>query len=151
MDQKGINFERSDHILLTLCLHKLDLFSKDVILIPINHSNSHWTAAAINFRKKRIYSYDSMGTAQPEVHKVVAALFSAAGLISLLSKTLRKYLDDEHRNKKKKPFDFTDWVDWVDQVLLSSTNSRSRSHRSDLRKHRSKKTVTTVASSRVSS
>jgi len=84
---------------------KFDLFSKDVILIPVNHSNSHWTAAAINFRKKRIYSYDSMGTARPEVHKA-----------------LRKYLDDEHRTKKNQPFDFTGWVDWVDQNTPQQEN-----------------------------
>jgi len=29
---------------------------------------------------------------------------------------LRKYLDDEHRNKKKEPFDFTGWVDYVNEV-----------------------------------
>lgn len=84
---------------------KFDLFSKDVILIPVNHNNAHWTAAAINFRKKRIQSYDSMGTARPEVHKA-----------------LRKYLDDEHRNKKKKPFDFTGWVDWIDEKTPQQEN-----------------------------
>lgn len=102
--------------LLILRSHKFDLFSKDVVLIPINHNNSHWTAAAIDFRKKRIHSYDSMGTARSEVHKVVAALLFIAGLVSLLSKALRGYLDEEHRNKKKKPFDFTGWVDWADEV-----------------------------------
>jgi sentrin-specific protease 1 len=39
---------------------QVDLFSKDVVLIPVNHNNAHWTAAAINFRKKRIEAYDSM-------------------------------------------------------------------------------------------
>jgi hypothetical protein len=41
------------------CL-QFDLFTKDIVLIPVNHNNMHWTAAAINFRKKRIESYDSM-------------------------------------------------------------------------------------------
>jgi len=84
---------------------KFDLFSKDVILIPVNHNNSHWTAAAINFRRKRIESYDSMGMGRSAVHKA-----------------LRKYLDDEHRNKKKKPFDFTGWVDWVDETTPQQEN-----------------------------
>ncbi|KNZ71468.1 Sentrin-specific protease [Termitomyces sp. J132] len=75
---------------------KVDIFSKDVILIPVNHSNAHWTSAAINFRKKRIESYDSMGTRRDGVFKACA---------------LRAYLDAEHRNKKKTPFDFTGWVD----------------------------------------
>jgi len=73
---------------------KVNLFSKDVILIPINHSNAHWTAAAINLRQKRIESYDSMGMAR---HVVFT--------------NLRKYLDAEHRDKKKEPFDFTGWED----------------------------------------
>ncbi|RDB29604.1 Sentrin-specific protease 1 [Hypsizygus marmoreus] len=73
----------------------IDIFSKDVVLIPINHSNAHWTGAAINFRRKRIESYDSMGTRR-----------------NIVFKLLRKYLDAEHQNKKKKPFDFTGWEDY---------------------------------------
>jgi len=53
---------------------KVDIFSKDIVLIPVNHRNSHWTAAAINFRKKRIESYDSMGMANEAVFKVCCAL-----------------------------------------------------------------------------
>jgi len=75
---------------------KIDIFQKDIILIPVNHNNSHWTAAAINFRKKRIESYDSMDMDRLAVYK-----------------RLRSYLDMEHRNKKKKPFDFSEWEDWV--------------------------------------
>ncbi|KAI0359160.1 cysteine proteinase [Trametes cingulata] len=75
---------------------KIDIFSKDVILIPVNHNNAHWTAAAINFRKKRIESYDSMGMERGQVFKL-----------------LRQYLDEEHRDKKKKPFDFTGWQDYI--------------------------------------
>ncbi|KAJ7071228.1 cysteine proteinase [Mycena amicta] len=75
---------------------KIDIFSKDVILIPVNHANIHWTAAAINFRRKRIESYDSMLDDRSSVFKL-----------------LRRYLDQEHRNKKKVPFDFTDWEDYM--------------------------------------
>lgn len=49
---------------------KIDIFSKDVVLVPVNHNNLHWTAAAINFRKKRIESYDSMGSYRGNVYKV---------------------------------------------------------------------------------
>ncbi|KAF9521495.1 hypothetical protein CPB83DRAFT_926533, partial [Crepidotus variabilis] len=31
-----------------------NIFAKDLILIPVNHSNNHWTAACINFLEKRI-------------------------------------------------------------------------------------------------
>ncbi|CAK5280138.1 unnamed protein product [Mycena citricolor] len=74
---------------------KIDIFSKDSILIPVNHANVHWTAAAINFRQKRIESFDSMREERKRVHKL-----------------LRIYLDQEHRNKKNAPFDFTGWVDY---------------------------------------
>ncbi|KAF9452514.1 cysteine proteinase [Macrolepiota fuliginosa MF-IS2] len=75
---------------------KVDIFSKDALLVPVNHSNAHWTAAAINFRRKRIESYDSMGMAKDIVFTY-----------------LRRYLDAEHRNKKKAPFDFTGWQDYA--------------------------------------
>jgi len=74
---------------------KFDIFSKDVVLIPINHHNSHWTGAAINFRRKRIESYDSMNLDRRSIFK-----------------GLRHYLELEHQNKKKKPFDFTGWEDY---------------------------------------
>lgn len=49
---------------------QIDIFSKDIVLIPVNYSNTHWTAAAINFRRKRIESYDSMGMARDTVFRV---------------------------------------------------------------------------------
>lgn len=74
---------------------KLDIFSKDVVLIPVNHNNAHWTGAAINFRRRRIESYDSMGMRRDNVFKL-----------------LRSYMEAEYLNKKKKPFDFTGWEDY---------------------------------------
>lgn len=50
---------------------KVDLFSKDLILVPCNLGNSHWTCAAINLRRGRIEYYDSMGG---ENHQVVRKL-----------------------------------------------------------------------------
>ncbi|KAI0321677.1 cysteine proteinase [Amylostereum chailletii] len=75
---------------------RFDIFSKDVLLIPVNHNNMHWTGAAVNFRRKRIESYDSMGSKNKHVFQVI-----------------RSYLNDEHKSKKKTPFDFTDWVDYT--------------------------------------
>ncbi|KAI0786043.1 cysteine proteinase [Abortiporus biennis] len=99
---KGEGYERAR---LAKWTKKIDIFSKDIILIPINHNNAHWTAAAINFRQKRIESYDSMGMERPIVYKL-----------------LRMYLDAEHRNKKKKPFDFTGWVDYVMEDIPQQEN-----------------------------
>ncbi|KAF8971539.1 hypothetical protein BDZ97DRAFT_1753332 [Flammula alnicola] len=75
---------------------RIDIFSKDVVLMPVNHGNAHWTAAAINFRAKRFESYDSMGMAKGQVFR-----------------QLRDYVKVEHHNKKKKDFDFTGWEDWA--------------------------------------
>ncbi|KAJ7054326.1 hypothetical protein C8F01DRAFT_995404 [Mycena amicta] len=84
---------------------KIDIFSKDVILIPLNHHNTHWTAAVINFREKRIESYDS-----------------TLGDSSTIFKLLRQYLDHEHRKKKNVPFDFTDWKDYISKDIPSQEN-----------------------------
>lgn len=48
-------------------LLKFDLFEKDVVLMAVNHDNVHWTTAVINFRKKRIESYDSCGGSHQNV------------------------------------------------------------------------------------
>jgi len=75
------------------------------VLIPVNHHSSHWTAAAINFRQKRIESYDSMGMNRLNVYKL-----------------LRLYIDAEHRNKKKKPFDFSGWEDYIVEDFPTQEN-----------------------------
>ena len=49
---------------------KVDIFSKDIVLLPVNHGNSHWTSAAINFKQKRFESYDSMGSDCAHVFEV---------------------------------------------------------------------------------
>ena len=82
----------------------MDLFSKDVVLIPINHGQTHWSAAAINFKEKRIESYDSL---DPEN-------LGKGHLFELL----RNYLRDEHREKKGKDFDLTGWKDYGRSVSL---------------------------------
>ncbi|KAH7104166.1 cysteine proteinase [Auriculariales sp. MPI-PUGE-AT-0066] len=74
---------------------RIDIFAKDVVLVPVNHSNSHWTAGAINFRSKRIESYDSMGIRRPNVLQM-----------------LRKYVEFESMDKRKTKFDWTDWTDY---------------------------------------
>ncbi|KIO26740.1 hypothetical protein M407DRAFT_74053, partial [Tulasnella calospora MUT 4182] len=48
----------------------VDIFSKDVILVPVNLGNAHWTCAAINMKKKRVEYYDSMGSPRPKVYQV---------------------------------------------------------------------------------
>ena len=40
---------------------QVDIFAKDLILVPVNIGGMHWTAAAINNVARRIEYYDSMG------------------------------------------------------------------------------------------
>ncbi|KAJ7467228.1 hypothetical protein B0H11DRAFT_1732868, partial [Mycena galericulata] len=70
----------------------VDIFTKDAVLIPINIDNAHWAVVAIQFRQKQIVLYDS-----------------ARWDLSYVFPRLREYLDCEHRDKRKTPFDFTDW------------------------------------------
>ncbi|XP_041366433.1 sentrin-specific protease 1-like [Gigantopelta aegis] len=70
---------------------KVDIFSYDYILIPV-HLGMHWCLAVIDFKKKSIFYYDSMGGTNP----------------SCLN-ALKKYLCDESLDKKKQPFDLNGW------------------------------------------
>ncbi|CAO1616047.1 unnamed protein product [Sympodiomycopsis kandeliae] len=63
---------------------RVNIFEKDLILIPCNLGNSHWTCAAINFRRKRFEYYDSM-----------------AGSNTRLLSHLREYVKKEVVDKKK--------------------------------------------------
>ncbi|WFD32804.1 Ulp1 peptidase [Malassezia sp. CBS 17886] len=75
---------------------RVDLFTKDLILFPINLGQTHWVCAAINLRLRRFEYYDSMGIARP-------AVFAA----------LRAYLADELRDKKGLELDARDWIDFA--------------------------------------
>ncbi|KAK8844621.1 hypothetical protein IAR55_006468 [Kwoniella newhampshirensis] len=74
---------------------KIDIFDLDVLVFPINLGNMHWTACAVNFDKKRVEYYDSMG--------------DGTGNRAGVFRAVRGYLDAEHREKKGQPFDFTGW------------------------------------------
>lgn len=90
-----------------------------MILIPINHQNLHWSLAAINLRKKRIESYDSLGSYHAYIYKVCPNfIIHNSKLTSYDYKKLRSYLQEEHLDKKKKPFDFTGWEDYHDEVFV---------------------------------
>jgi hypothetical protein len=58
-----------------------------------------------------------MGIDRKTVCKVCALVIPAVVSDSFaLLQTLRGYLDAEHRNKKKKPFDFSGWEDYILEV-----------------------------------
>ncbi|KAG6921181.1 SUMO1/sentrin specific peptidase 1 [Chelydra serpentina] len=53
---------------------KVDVFSVDVLLVPI-HLGVHWCLAVIDFRKKTITYYDSMGGINNEACRILLRLF----------------------------------------------------------------------------
>ncbi|XP_045614294.2 LOW QUALITY PROTEIN: sentrin-specific protease 1 [Procambarus clarkii] len=71
---------------------KIDIFSQDIVLVPI-HLGMHWCLATIDFRVKAIRYYDSM---LGDNNKCLEALL--------------KYLEDEHLDKKKTSYDTSDWT-----------------------------------------
>ncbi|XP_056007511.1 sentrin-specific protease 1-like isoform X2 [Ostrea edulis] len=70
---------------------RVDIFSKDYILIPV-HLGMHWCLAVIDFKKKMIRYFDSMG-----------------GNNMACLNALKEYLCAESLDKKKQKFDLTDW------------------------------------------
>ncbi|XP_068948771.1 sentrin-specific protease 1 isoform X3 [Petaurus breviceps papuanus] len=71
---------------------KVDIFSVDILLVPI-HLGVHWCLAVIDFRKKYITYYDSMG-----------------GINSEACRILLQYLKQESLDKKRKEFDTNGWL-----------------------------------------
>lgn len=71
---------------------KVDLFSHDLLLIPV-HLGMHWCLATVDLRTKCVRYFDSMLS---DNNKCLEALL--------------KYLEDEHQDKKSSPFDKTGWM-----------------------------------------
>ncbi|XP_016967152.3 sentrin-specific protease 5 [Drosophila biarmipes] len=67
---------------------RVDIFKKDIILIPVHCSSVHWTMAIIDMRRKTILYYDSKGGANQNLLGAV-----------------EKYLWEESLDKRKQPFD----------------------------------------------
>ncbi|XP_032457372.1 sentrin-specific protease 1 [Nasonia vitripennis] len=80
------------HSSLKRWTRKVDIFAKDIIVIPI-HLGIHWCMSIIDFRKRSIQYFDSMGSPNYKCLQV-----------------LKQYLQEESIDKKKKHFDFLDWT-----------------------------------------
>lgn len=73
-------------------LFQVDIFSYDLIPVPVHVGQVHWCMAIIHMREKTIKYYDSMGNTNPRVLEA-----------------LEQYLKDESLDKRKTPFDTTGW------------------------------------------
>ena len=71
---------------------RVDVFSLDKVIIPINVNDEHWFLAVIDFRTKKTQVFDSMGSIHADVHN-----------------TLHRWLQDEHRNKHGSELDSAEW------------------------------------------
>ncbi|XP_068123440.1 sentrin-specific protease 1 [Hyperolius riggenbachi] len=71
---------------------KVDVFSADILLVPV-HLGVHWCLTVVDFRKKTITYYDSMGGQNNEGCKL-----------------LLQYLKQESQDKKGIPFDTNGWT-----------------------------------------
>ncbi|KAI8883210.1 cysteine proteinase [Backusella circina FSU 941] len=82
---------KKDHSRVHRWTKKVDIFSKDILLVPINE-NHHWLLGVIDMRNRRVYVYDSLGKSHPKMLRI-----------------LWSYLENEHQHKKKAPFDYRGW------------------------------------------
>jgi len=83
---------------------KVDVFSYDLILIPV-HLGMHWCMASIDFRTKQIVYYDSLRGNNPSC--IVA---------------LRQYMNDESKDKKKVDFNFDGWTELMPKQIPEQMN-----------------------------
>lgn len=70
---------------------KMDIFSKDILLVPV-HLGVHWCLSVVDFRKKVVMYLDSMGGNNDEACRV-----------------LFDYLQQESKDKKGKEMDTSGW------------------------------------------
>ncbi|XP_070695531.1 sentrin-specific protease 1 isoform X1 [Pempheris klunzingeri] len=71
---------------------KMDIFSKDILLVPV-HLGVHWCLSVVDFRKKAILYFDSMGGNNDEACRI-----------------LFEYLQQESKDKKGKELDTSGWT-----------------------------------------
>ncbi|XP_062138795.1 uncharacterized protein LOC133847641 [Drosophila sulfurigaster albostrigata] len=84
---------------------KVDLFSKDIIPVPVHVGGVHWCMAIIHMRNKTIRYYDSMG--KPN---------------QMVLNALEAYLREESLDKRKVPFDTSDFKIESVQNVPQQTN-----------------------------
>lgn len=71
---------------------KMDIFAKDILLVPV-HLGMHWCLSVVDFRKKSVTYFDSMGGSNDEACHILC-----------------DYLQQESRDKKGKELDTSGWT-----------------------------------------
>mmetsp|Transcript_4108 Transcript_4108/g.8852 ORF Transcript_4108/g.8852 Transcript_4108/m.8852 type:complete len:685 (+) Transcript_4108:229-2283(+) len=90
----GVNSNAYNYAGVRRWTRKVDIFEKDLVLVPIHCHGNHWALALINLRQERFEYLDS--------------LFGSAGGVL---RHLRQYLQDESQDKRKMTLDLSRWVD----------------------------------------
>ncbi|CEO95939.1 hypothetical protein PBRA_004629 [Plasmodiophora brassicae] len=73
---------------------RVDIFAVDLVMFPVHVGESHWCLGVIDMMNKQIAYYDSLGGDN-------RAFFANA----------RRYVADEHADKKGSPLDTSVWTD----------------------------------------
>jgi sentrin-specific protease 1 len=82
---------------------RVDIFSKDIIIIPI-HLGMHWVCGVIDFRIKAILYFDSLHGYRKDFFQLIA-----------------EYLEKEALDKKNMPFSTDNWLKLAPKVLMYSS------------------------------
>ncbi|CAH1789466.1 unnamed protein product [Owenia fusiformis] len=83
---------------------KIDLFSMDYIVVPV-HLGMHWCLAIVDFPKKQLRYFDSMGG------KNIQCL-----------EAIKSYLLAESLDKKKQTFDMSEWTMVIEKDIPQQQN-----------------------------
>lgn len=106
-------------------IFQIDVFALDKLIIPI-HLTNHWCLAVIDFSKKEFQYYDSLGGGQTCFSVKFAFSPHFYQLIQKKKKMflqeLKKYLKDEHKDKKQKELDLTGWKEYVPKDIPHQQN-----------------------------
>lgn len=79
---------------------QVDIFSKRLLLIPINYVGSHWAMTAVDLVRREVVYYDSLPGSPA----------AAQGKAESIAPTLLRWLRDEHQTKKGSAFDTCGWT-----------------------------------------
>lgn len=100
LSQNGYNYDKVKN-----WTKSVDIFTKSKVVIPVNHSNTHWTLAIINFDTKCFEYYDSLGNNDYDCLE-----------------RLRKYVKDQYKTKHGGEYNLSDWKDIMPKEIPHQQN-----------------------------